>query len=60
MNLQQCVFAPEGFDSMQKYIIKFNVDNNTLPAPSSMQNEVIRVQLKVEQQQLTSMKMQKT
>jgi len=45
---------------MQKYFIKFNVDNNTLAALSSMQNEVYRVQLKVEQQQLTLMNMQKT
>lgn len=59
VNQQQCVFAPEGFNTTQKYIIKFNVDNNTLAAPSSMQNEVYRVQLKVEQQQLILMAMQK-
>jgi len=45
---------------MQKYIININVDNNTLAAPSSMQNEVYRVQMKVEQQQLTVMNTQKT
>jgi hypothetical protein len=40
---------------MQKYIINFYVDNNTLAALSSTQNEVYRFQLKVEQQQLTLM-----
>lgn len=43
--------------NMQKYIIKFNVDNNTLAALSSMQSEVYRVQLIVEKQQLTLMNM---
>jgi hypothetical protein len=45
---------------MQKYIVNIKVDNNTLAALSSMQNEVYRVQLKVEQQQLISMNTQKT
>jgi len=60
VNQQQCVFAPEGFNTMQKYIIVFNGDNYTLVAPGSMQNEVYWFQLKEEQQQLTLMNMQKT
>jgi len=60
VNQQQCVFVSEGFNTMQKYIIKFNVDNYTLVAPGSMQNEVYKVQLKEEQQQFTLMSMQMT
>ena len=59
VNQQQCVFTPEGFNTMQKYITKFNVDNYTLVAPGCMQNEVYKVQLKEQQQQLTLMNMQK-
>lgn len=59
VNLQQYLYEPEAFNTMQKYIIKFHVDNNTMAAPSSMENEVYWVQLKVEQQQLTLMNSQK-
>ena len=59
VKLQQCLLVPEGFNTMQKYVIKFNVDNTILAAPSSMENEVYRVQQKVKQQQLTLTNTQK-
>jgi hypothetical protein len=35
VNLQKYLYEPEAFNTMQKYIIKFHVDNNTMTAPSS-------------------------
>jgi hypothetical protein len=39
--------------------MKFDVDDNTMAAPSSIENEVYRVHQKAKKQQLTSMDMWK-
>jgi hypothetical protein len=51
--------ALEAADSVRKYLMKFDVDDNTMAALSSIENEVYRVQQKVKKQQLTSMNMWK-
>jgi hypothetical protein len=51
--------APEDIDTVRKYLMKFDVDDNTMAALSSIENEVYSVQQKVKQQQLTLMDMWK-
>jgi hypothetical protein len=50
--------ALEGIDSVTKYLMKFDVDDNTMAALSST-DEVYRVQQKAKKQQLTLMDMWK-
>jgi hypothetical protein len=51
--------ALEGIDTVGKYLMKFDVDNNMMAALSSTKNEVYRVQQKAKQQQITLMDMWK-
>jgi hypothetical protein len=51
--------ALEGIDTVRKYLMKFDVHDNTMAALSSIQNEVYRVQQKAKKQQLTLMDMRK-
>jgi hypothetical protein len=44
--------ALEGIDTVRKYLMQFDVDDNTTAALSSIENEVYRVQQKVKKQQL--------
>jgi hypothetical protein len=47
--------ALEGTDTVRKYLMKFDVDDNTMAALSSIKNKVYRVQQKAKQQLLTLM-----
>jgi hypothetical protein len=51
--------ALEGIDTVRKYLLKFDVDDNTMVALSRIENEVYRVQQKAKKQQLTLMDMWK-
>jgi hypothetical protein len=51
--------ALEGIDTVRKYRMKFDGDDNTVAALSSIENEVYRAQQKVKKQQLTLMDMWK-
>jgi hypothetical protein len=51
--------ALEATDTVTKYLMKFDVDDNTMAALSSIENEVYRVQQKAKKQQLTLMDMWK-
>jgi hypothetical protein len=51
--------AVEGIDTVRKYLMKFDVDDNTMAALSSIENKVYRVQYKAKKQQLTLMDMWK-
>jgi hypothetical protein len=51
--------AMEGIDTVRKYFMKFDVNDNTMAALSSIENEVYRVQQKAKKQQLTLMDMWK-
>jgi hypothetical protein len=50
--------ALEGIDTVRKYLVKFDVDDDTMAALTSIENEVYRVQQKAKQQ-LTLMDMWK-
>jgi hypothetical protein len=49
--------ALEGIDTVRKYLMKFDADDNTMAALSNIENEVYRVQQKAKKQQLTLMDM---
>jgi hypothetical protein len=51
--------ALEGIDTVRKYLMKFDANDNTIAALSSIENEVYRVQQKAKKQHLTSMAMWK-
>jgi hypothetical protein len=51
--------ALEGIDTVRKYLMKFDVNDNTMAALSSLENEVYRVQQKAKKQQLTLIDMWK-
>jgi hypothetical protein len=51
--------ALEGIDTVRKYLMKFDVDDNTMASLSSIENEVYRFQQKAKKQQLTLMDMWK-
>jgi hypothetical protein len=51
--------ALEGIDTVRKYLMKFDVNDNMMAALSSIENEVFRVQQKAKKQQLTLMDMWK-
>jgi hypothetical protein len=51
--------ALEGTDTVRKYFMKFDVNDNTMAALSSIENKVYRVQQKAKKQQLTLMDMWK-
>jgi hypothetical protein len=51
--------ALDGIDTVRKYLMKFDVDDNTMAALSSIENEVYRVQQKAKKQKLTLMYMWK-
>jgi hypothetical protein len=51
--------ALEGIDTVRKYLMKFDVNDNMMAALSSIENEVYKVQQKAKKQQLTLMDMWK-
>jgi hypothetical protein len=51
--------ALEGIDTVRKYLMKFDVDDNTMAALISIENAVYRIQQKAKKQQLTLMDMWK-
>jgi hypothetical protein len=51
--------ALEGIDTVRKYLMMFDVGDNTMAALSSIENEVYRVQQKAKKQQLTLLDMWK-
>jgi hypothetical protein len=51
--------ALEGIDTVRKYLMKFDADDNTMAVLSSTENEVYRVQQKAKKKQLTLMDMWK-
>jgi hypothetical protein len=51
--------ALEGTDAVRNYLMKFNVDYNTMASLSNIENGMYRVHQRVKKQQLTSMDMRK-